>query len=71
MAREPRSTWSPYTTVDSSILTASSLDIGDLMRLFGNIQEDAEGKPFIMVDNPDAAGGFFADQDHEGYADEF
>ncbi|KAJ4379678.1 hypothetical protein N0V86_004860 [Didymella sp. IMI 355093] len=48
-----------------------NLDIADLMRLFGNIEEDGEGRSFIMVDNPDAAGGFYADQDHEGYADEF
>lgn len=41
------------------------------MRLFGNIEEDGEGKSFIMVENADAVGGFYADQDHEGYADEF
>lgn len=40
------------------------------MRLFGNIEEDSDGKPFILVENPAAAGGFFADGDHEGYADE-
>ncbi|KAH4294637.1 hypothetical protein HBH64_080990 [Parastagonospora nodorum] len=43
----------------------------DLMRLFGNTNEDAEGKPFILVDDPDPRGGFRADQDDEGYADEF
>ncbi|KAF3039514.1 hypothetical protein E8E12_004791 [Didymella heteroderae] len=48
-----------------------NLEIADVMRLFGNIEEDGEGKPFILVENPDAAGGFHADQDHEGYADEF
>lgn len=41
------------------------------MRLFGNIEEDGDGKPFILVDNPETVGGFHADQDHEGYADEF
>jgi hypothetical protein len=46
------------------------LDITDLMRLFGNIEEGEDGKPIILVDNPDAAGGFYADADHEGYADE-
>jgi len=51
-------------------LPPSSLDIADLMRLFGNIEEGADGKPFIVVENPSATGGFFADQDHEGYADD-
>jgi hypothetical protein len=46
------------------------LEIRDLMRLFGNLDEDADGKPFIMVDNPDPRGGFRADRDDEGYADE-
>lgn len=41
------------------------------MRLFGNIEDDGDGKPFIVVDNPAPVGGFYADQDHEGYADEF
>ncbi|KAF2829455.1 hypothetical protein CC86DRAFT_287097 [Ophiobolus disseminans] len=47
------------------------MSIPDLMRLFGNLDEDANGKPFIMVDNPDPRGGFRADRDDEGYADEF
>lgn len=41
------------------------------MRLFGNIEEGGEGKSYIMVENPDAVGGFFANPDHEGYADEY
>ncbi|KAF2855647.1 hypothetical protein T440DRAFT_159458 [Plenodomus tracheiphilus IPT5] len=49
----------------------SKMSIRDLMRLFGNLEEDAEGRPFIMVDNPDARGGFRADRDDEGYADEY
>jgi hypothetical protein len=44
------------------------MSIPDLMRLFGNLDEDAEGKPFILVDNPDPRGGFRADRDDE---DEF
>jgi hypothetical protein len=56
---------------ESQLIVGSSLDIADLMRLFGNIEEGAKGRPFILVDNPTAAGGFFADRDHEGYADEF
>lgn len=44
------------------------------MRLFGNVNDDgdddAESSPFIMVDNPDPQGGFRADRDDEGYADE-
>ncbi|KAF2129498.1 hypothetical protein P153DRAFT_340405 [Dothidotthia symphoricarpi CBS 119687] len=47
------------------------MDIRDLMRLFGNLDNDSEGKPFIMVDNPDPRGGFRADRDDEGYADDF
>lgn len=51
-------------------LTRDRMSIADLMRLFGNLEEDPEGKPFIMVDNPDPRGGFRADGDDEGYADE-
>ncbi|KZM25989.1 uncharacterized protein EKO05_0009128 [Ascochyta rabiei] len=47
-----------------------NLDIADLMRLFGNIDEADDGRPFIVVDNPAATGGFRADSDDEGYADE-
>lgn len=47
------------------------MDIRDLMRLFGNLEEDSNGRPFIMVDNPDPRGGFRAGRDDEGYADEF
>jgi hypothetical protein len=46
------------------------MSIRDLMRLFGNLQEDDNGRPFIMVDNPDPRGGFMAHSDDEGYADE-
>jgi hypothetical protein len=42
----------------------------DLMLLFGIVAEDDEGKPFIYADNADPAGGFKADQDHEGYAND-
>lgn len=45
-------------------------DFADLMRLFGNMQDDEDVKPFIMVDNPDPRGGFMANHDDEGYADE-
>lgn len=51
-------------------LTLPRLSIKDLMRLFGPVAEDESGKPFILVDNPDARGGFRADRDDEGYADE-
>jgi hypothetical protein len=47
------------------------MSIADLMRLFGNLDEDEDGKQFIMVDNPDPRGGFRADRDDEGYADDF
>lgn len=40
------------------------------MRLFGPIADDADGKPFILVENADSRGGFHVDKDHEGYADE-
>ncbi|KAH9881956.1 hypothetical protein J1614_001127 [Plenodomus biglobosus] len=46
------------------------MGVRDLMRLFGNLEEDAEGRPFIMAENPDQRGGFRADVDDEGYADE-
>jgi hypothetical protein len=42
-----------------------------LMRLFGNLSEDSDGNPFILVDNPDRSGGFRADMNDEGYADDF
>ncbi|CAN9108012.1 unnamed protein product [Alternaria alternata] len=51
--------------------TMKKMDTRSLMRLFGNLEEDPDGKPFIMVDNPDPRGGFRADQDDEGYADDF
>ncbi|KAF1939035.1 hypothetical protein EJ02DRAFT_353105 [Clathrospora elynae] len=47
------------------------MDIRSLMKLFGNLEEDVDGKPYIMVDNPDPRGGFRADRDDEGYADGF
>ncbi|CAN9196477.1 unnamed protein product [Alternaria sp. RS040] len=50
--------------------TMKKMDTRSLMRLFGNLEEDPDGKPFIMVDNPDPRGGFRADQDDEGYADD-
>jgi hypothetical protein len=46
------------------------MTVRELMRLFGNLADDPEGKPFILVDNPDPAGGFRADRDDEGYADD-
>ncbi|KAF2265794.1 hypothetical protein CC78DRAFT_514734 [Lojkania enalia] len=49
---------------------AKKMTIRDLMRLFGPIQDAEDGRPFILVDNPDPRGGFMADRDHEGYADE-
>lgn len=47
------------------------MSIRDLMRLFGNLREDTEGRPFIMVDNPDSRGGYSAGRDDEDYADEY
>jgi hypothetical protein len=47
------------------------MSIADLMRLFGDLDEDADGRSFIMVENPDPRGGFRADRDDEVYADEF
>jgi hypothetical protein len=51
--------------------TCLRMNIRELMRLFGNLDEDSDGKPFIMVDNPNPMGGFRPDRDDEGYADEF
>lgn len=31
------------------------LTVEDLMRLFGKVEEDEEGKPFIFADEPDDA----------------
>ncbi|KAI4623765.1 uncharacterized protein J4E84_004191 [Alternaria hordeiaustralica] len=50
--------------------TMKKMDTRTLMRLFGNLEEDPDGRPFIMVDNPDPRGGFRADRDDEGYADD-
>lgn len=46
------------------------MDIRYLMRLFGTLEEDTDGRPFIMVENPDQMGGFRTDRDDEGYADD-
>ena len=32
------------------------MSIQDLMRLFSNLQEDNNGRPFILIDNPDPRG---------------
>ena len=44
--------------------------VRDLMRLFGNVHNDENGRLFIAVDNPPSRGPFGVDSDHEGYADE-
>ncbi|KAF1948372.1 hypothetical protein CC80DRAFT_431711 [Byssothecium circinans] len=51
--------------------TSEKMTVRDLMRLFGNLQDEVGGggKPFILVDNPEQ-NGFRADADHEGYANE-
>ncbi|KAL5399978.1 hypothetical protein PMIN06_012687 [Paraphaeosphaeria minitans] len=49
---------------------AGKMGIRDLMRLFGSLREDEQGRPFILTGNVDPRGGFLADRDHEGYADE-
>jgi len=48
----------------------TKMNILDLMKLFGNLEEDEEGRPFIMVENTDPRGGFRAGRDDEDYADE-
>jgi hypothetical protein len=55
---------------DTQANCSDRLTFKDLMRLFGTLDEDADGKTFIMVDNPHPFGGFRADGDDEGYADE-
>ena len=42
----------------------------DLLRLFGAIEEDDQGKPYILVEDPDPAGGFGAETDDEDYVDD-
>ena len=49
---------------------AGKLELRDLMRLFGNLIDDSEGRPFILVDDAPRGGGFRADSDHEGFADD-
>lgn len=58
----------------STIITLTkcvlSMDLRDLMRLFGNLDEDDDGRPFIMVEDPPHTGEFRADRDDEGFADD-
>jgi len=56
--------------MDDDGTRVQKMDMRKLMKLFGNLEEDSEGRPFIMVDNPDPRGGFRADRDDEGFADE-
>ncbi|KAF2188287.1 hypothetical protein K469DRAFT_627819 [Zopfia rhizophila CBS 207.26] len=49
--------------------TVKKMSIRDLMRLFGPVADDKNGKPFIMVDNPDSCSSFRADSDDEDYVD--
>lgn len=49
---------------------AGKMGIRDLMRLFGNIRDDDQGRPFILTDNASPHGGFSANNDDEGYADD-
>lgn len=47
------------------------LGLNDLLHLFGDVVEDSvSGRRFIMVDNADPRGGFHADSDHEGFAND-
>lgn len=46
------------------------MEMRDLMRLFGNLTEDDQGRPFILVDDGERSGGFHADIDHEGFAND-
>lgn len=41
-----------------------TLSVQDLMRLFGEVREDGEGKPFIFAQEPDADEG----KEHLRYA---
>ncbi|OAL54395.1 hypothetical protein IQ07DRAFT_558454 [Pyrenochaeta sp. DS3sAY3a] len=47
-----------------------NMNIRDLMRLFGNLDEDDDGRPFILVEEPDHTNGFVAGRDDEGFADD-
>ncbi|KAF2009924.1 hypothetical protein BU24DRAFT_357138 [Aaosphaeria arxii CBS 175.79] len=58
------------TVMEDGGRTVKKLDLAALMRLFGTVTEDSNGRPFILVDNPHSRGGFRADNDHEGYADD-
>jgi hypothetical protein len=55
---------------DNRVNYCNRLNFKDLMRLFGRLDEDVDGRTFVMVDDPHPFGGFRADRDDEGYADE-
>ena len=44
---------------------AGRLDVRDMMRLFGNIDQDEDGKPYILVDDPDPGVRLHADEEFE------
>jgi hypothetical protein len=41
-----------------------------LLRLFGEIDEDEDGQPFILVDNRETLPNPNGDQEDEGYDDD-
>lgn len=53
-----------------TVLTdAYRLSIKELMRLFGPVREDEEGKPFILVDDKETFPMVGADSEDEDMAD--
>ncbi|KAF2121509.1 SNF2 family N-terminal domain-containing protein [Lophiotrema nucula] len=56
--------------MDDDGTRVKKMSIRDLMKLFGPVEDDSHGRPFIMVENEGNRNPFFADVDHEGYADE-
>lgn len=49
---------------------AGKMSIRDMLRLFGNVHDDEQGRPFIWTNDSNDRGGFYADSDDEGFADE-
>lgn len=46
------------------------LTIPELLRLFGDVNEDANGDPFILVNNRDTRPNPNGDMEDEGYDDD-
>lgn len=55
--------------ITSVLIDLFRLSIKELMRLFGPVREDEEGKPFILVDDKETFPMVGADSEDEDMAD--